>query len=760
MTIATNRNPSFRPNSNDHSRLCRNEAPSPLGVRRTVGQSLPAVIAQKVAQNATANAEKRSERGQHASGRFAPRAVVFSFSWIYLVACGVVLIWAAAGPAKAADDAAAVEQRLADVVQHLASPSCEGRAIGGEGIDRAAEFIAAQFAAIGLKTDLIDGKPFQSFSVSVGNRLGPNNRLVFHGPAEPNSSDPNEPRTATNGPATKPRMIAAVSGRDFLTTGLSAAAEFDAPLVFAGYGISAEKEGYDDFTGVDVKGKMLIVLRHEPRQDDPDSPLDGTRDSIHATIGRKLANAEARGAVGVIFVTDDVEVRRNLAAARDQWLNAADRLAKALDESRKLAEAPATEFDRQRAKVASLAAELTQIGTRFEADSDPLLKFSMARSGAKKLIVLHCRRSAIDPIIRAALGKGLAELEAEIDRDFKPRTAELAGWRAAGQTDLGRQQAAAKNVLAMLPGDGPLAEETIVVGAHYDHLGLGDYGSLDRRPGLLHPGADDNASGVAAMIEIARQLAARPSRPQRSVLFIAFSAEELGLLGSKHYVAHPVVPLDKTVAMINFDMVGRMRNNRLTIFGVGTSELWAKLLDQISVEGVDVARLPGGAGSSDQLPFYLQKIPALHLYTGMHGEYHRSTDTFETLNVPGMRRVVELSVRLIEGLAAEKERPKFHEGQTLFPAAKRRVTFGAVPESNDADGQNGFRLAGIVIGGPAERAGLKTGDVVIEFGGQKVGNFYDFATLLSKYEGGEKVKTVVRRGEETLTVEVELEKRQ
>lgn len=671
---------------------------------------------------------------------------------------------AAPGQVSAADDAAAVEQRLAGAVQHLASPACEGRAIGGKGIDRAAEYIAEQFAAIGLKTDLIDGKPYQSFSVSLGNRLGPNNRLAFLGPTEPAAAKqeasaalPNEPQTASS---KQPKKVDAVSGRDFLTTGLSAAAEFDAPLVFAGYGISAEKEGYDDFAGIDVKGKILIVLRHEPRQDDPDSPLDGTRDSIHATIGRKLAHAESRGAAGVIFVTDEVEVQRNLAALRAQWAQTADRLSKALSEAQKLVDAPAADFDRQRAKAASLAEELAQIGSRFEADSDPLLKFSMARSGEKKLVVLHCRRSAIDPIVRAALGKGLGELEAEIDRDFKPRSAELVGWRAIGRADLGRQQAEAKNVLGLLPGDGPLADETIVVGAHYDHLGFGDYGSLDRRPGLLHPGADDNASGVAAMIEIARQLAARPGRLPRSVLFIAFSAEELGLLGSKHYAAHPVIPLEKTVAMINFDMVGRLRNNRLTVFGVGTSDHWPRLLDQIAIEELNVARLPGGAGSSDQLPFYLQKIPALHIYTGMHGEYHRSTDTFETLNVPGMRRVVELAVRLIEGLAAEKERPTFHDGQTLFPAAKRRVTFGAVPEAHDTDEKNGFRLAGIVVGGPAERAGLKTGDIVVEFGGQKVGNFFDFVSQLSKYEGGEKVKTVVRRGDQTLTVEVELEKRQ
>lgn len=722
MTIATIREPSPHPNPISRFRSRGSATLGRCGIRQPDGLSLCAAIVPTRA----------------------------------FVACWAVLVWAAAGLAAAADDAAAVEQRLADAVQFLASPSCEGRAIGGAGVDRAAEFIAEQFAAIGLKTDLIDGKPFQSFSVSVGNRIGPNNRLVIRGPTGPDASNQADAAAPTN----EPKSIEAASGRDFLTTGLSAAAEFDAPLVFAGYGISAEKEGYDDFAGINPKGKMLIVLRHEPRQDDPDSPFDGTRDSIHATIGRKIANAEARGAVGVIFVTDEAEIRRNRAASRDQWLQRADRLAQALSEAKEGAAAPAAEFDRLRVKVASLAEELKQFGERFEAEADPLLKFSMARSGGGKLVVLHCRRSFIDPVVRAALGKSLADLEAEIDREFKPRSTELAGWRASGKADLGRQQAAAKNVLALLPGDGPLAEETIVVGAHYDHLGMGDYGSLDRRPGLLHPGADDNASGVAAIIEIARQLAARPNRLPRSVLFIAFSAEELGLLGSKHYVAHPVVPLEKTVAMINFDMVGRLRNNRLTIFGVGTSEHWPRLLDKIAIEELDVTRLPGGAGSSDQLPFYLQKIPALHVYTGMHGEYHRSTDTFETLNVPGMRRVVELSVRLIEGLAAEKERPKFNDGQTLFPAAKRRVTFGAVPEAHDTDEQNGFRLAGIVVGGPAEKAGLKTGDVVIEFGGRKVSNFFDFVTQLSKYEGGEKVKTVVRRGDQTLTFEVELEKRQ
>ena len=643
--------------------------------------------------------------------------------------------------AHAVEEAAAVEQRLADAARYLTSDELEGRGINTKGIELAAKFIAEQFTASGLKTDLCDGMPFQKFSHTAGSQLGKANRAALVGPVK----------------GDKPQRTELAVGKDLSPLGMSGSVEFDCPLIFAGYGITAEKEQYDDYASLDVKGKIVVLLRHEPQQSDPKSPLNGTRDSVYAPLRQKVANAVAHGAAGVIFCTDEVEVRKNLGELRKRWHEALDRLAAVHEETKKDEKPTPAEVEAQRVKIERLLKEVDVWNKRLQTEIDPVLSLGAAGPGdtQQDFPVLHCRRSVLDPIVKEALGKDLAALEAEIDETFKPHSGELTGWRIAGKTDLKQESRELKNVVAMIEATGDKAEETIVLGAHYDHIGYGEAGSLQPGSKQIHHGADDNASGVCVVLEVARQLAARPKLPRR-VVFVAFTGEEVGLLGSSHYVAHPPVPLDKTIAMINLDMVGRLRDERLTIMGTGTSKAFGEILDGVPSNGLKLTRVPVGAGPSDQLAFYARQIPVLHYYTGMHREYHRPTDTFETLNIAGMRQVAKHVEETIVALAERPERPQF----VATPMAKmssggRRAYFGSVPDFGSDDG---YRLAEVVADGPAAKAGLRAGDAVVEFGGQKVSGLEGFTELLSKYKGGEKVKTIVRRGEETITVEVELGK--
>jgi hypothetical protein len=323
----------------------------------------------------------------------------------------------------------------------------------------------------------------------------------------------------------------------------------------------------------------------------------------------------------------------------------------------------------------------------------------------------------------------------------------------------------AYNVVGRLPGHDPaLADQAIVIGAHYDHLGLGGPGSLAPDAEVPHNGADDNASGTAVLLGLAEYFALNPQlRPSRSLVFVAFAAEEMGLLGSEHFVSNPPVPLENVAAMVNFDMVGRLREGRLQVFGTETAEEFPALLDSLDAAASELtlSRIGDGYGPSDQTSFYAREIPVLHLFTGTHSEYHRPEDDWDLINAEGLAQVGEFAAALIRELGdspneptlVKQQRPQAGAGGGYGPY------LGTIPDFGEVEG-GGLRLSGVREGGPAEQAGLQAGDVVIEFGGKEVLNIYDYTYALRDHAPGDTVVIKVRRGEEVLELTAVLGRRQ
>ncbi len=663
-----------------------------------------------------------------------------------IIALVVPLLLAAAPMAAVAEDAATVENRLRTAVEYLSSDEREGRGVGTKGLDQAADFIANEFRELGLKTDLVDGGPFQTFSMTTGATQGEANTLMLVGASEKDGT---------------PRRIELKLGEDYNPLAIGGSGTFDLPLVFVGYGITGKDENYNDYDGVDVKGKAVVILRHEPQQANPHSVFDGTSNSRHAPFRRKVSNAYEHGAAAVIFVNDEFDVRKNIDALRARWRAAVDDLAAENTKFKSIDEPSSDDWKRHEERVGQLAGDIQKYATQLAAAQDPLLPFEGAGSDdgeGRDFPVLTCRRAALDPVVQAALGKSLSQLETEIDKGPTPHSAALAGWRIEGQASVERQQAEVKNVIAVLEGAGPHADETIVIGAHYDHLGWGGAGSA--APGVkeIHNGADDNASGTTVLVEVARQLASRGKPLPRRIVFIAFTGEERGLIGSARYVRNPLFPLDSTVAMINLDMVGRLEDDKLIVHGTGTAEEFDALVDRLGNDaGFEITKKLGGFGPSDHSSFYGAQIPVLFFFTGSHKDYHRPSDDFDKLNIAGMRRVADLVTETAVTLAEADQRPQYIEvkERSTLGGGGDRPYFGSIPDF--AQEAPGYALSGVTNGGPADRAGLRPGDNIIQFGDSKIGNLEDFDSALRKFKAGDKVPVVVQREGKEVKLEVTLD---
>ncbi|MGH7127537.1 MAG: M20/M25/M40 family metallo-hydrolase, partial [Planctomycetaceae bacterium] len=383
-----------------------------------------------------------------------------------------------------------------------------------------------------------------------------------------------------------------------------------------------------------------------------------------------------------------------------------------------------------------------------EADPDELMEFGYGgNSPARELPCLHISQDTCNQLLKASLGKTLAELETAIDESLEPQSAELKGWSAVGEVNVKPITAEVKNVIGVLEGTGPLADETIIVGAHYDHVGLGGEGSLAPGSKEVHNGADDNASGVAALIELARRLATRRERLPRRVVFIAFTAEEVGLIGSARYVKEPVFPIETTIAMFNMDMVGRLRDDKLTVFGSGTTPRWEPWLRQQAEErDFDLTLKPEGFGPSDHSSFYGKRIPVLHFFTGTHSDYHRPGDDWEKVNIQGMTRIIDLIEQLLVETAQEPKPPEYVaiKQRAQFDRGGSRPYFGSIPDFGTETA--GYAISGVAPGSPAAQAGLKGGDVIVQLGEYKIGGLNDFDLALRKFSPGEPVKVAVQRG--------------
>lgn len=590
------------------------------------------------------------------------------------------------------------EIRLKSDVSYLADDAREGRGPGTQGIEAAADYIAAEFKEIGLKPAAGAEGYFQPFSISGSPTLGTPLNLSLMGP---------EAKVLKADPKTDFRPLAIGTGGTLKAV----------PLVFAGYGISAKdparKLDYDDYEGLDVKGKAVLLIRREPRQDKDDSPFDGKRDSSFASFRHKATNAFQHGAAAVLLVND---------------------------------------------------------AHTLKGKPDELLGFGAAGTEPNSTLpFLMVTREFADRLLADSGQPTLEALEKEIDSDLKPRSRELTGWKVDAQVEIERKDLRTKNVVGVLEGSGPLAEETIVIGAHYDHLGRGGLfsGSLAFLSKDIHNGADDNASGTALVIEMARRLAGRTDPLPRRVVFMAFSGEERGLLGSRHYVEHPLYPLKSTVMMINFDMVGRLNEKQeLTIYGTGTTPGAEALVDALAESaGFKLKKVAEGLGPSDQQSFYLKEIPVLFAFTGTHRDYHRPSDDTDRINFAGMSRIANFAELLLLDLIRRPQRPEFtkvarkgaqggHGGDVDPGRVSISAYLGSIPDYDDS--VKGVKLSGVREGSPAEKGGLKADDIVVGFGGKPVATIYDYTESLGRYKPGDVVDVVVKRGEKEETLKITL----
>ena len=551
------------------------------------------------------------------------------------------------------------QNRIAESLRKLSSDEMEGRGVGTDGLNKAADYLADEFMRMGLQTKVFGDSPFQTFDLVTRVELGAaeNNQWRLEGP----------------GPNGTLQTIDLRLGSEISPLAVGGSAQLsELPIVFAGYGITAREKlpgseeirEYDDYAGLNVKGAVVIIIRREPQQADAQSMFNGSRPSRHAEFRTKVTNAYEHGAAAVLIVNDEFGLRQNILSDEKAWNDALEKLSKCQTEFRALGRASVEDTKKYRDEVARLTAEIQQISQRFSESGDQLVPFHGAgnESQHRQMPVLFCRRSVIEPLVTQHMGKDLTALEREIDATLVPQSKDFPGWKATGRTEIHVVSTEVKNVVGILEGNGALADQTVIVGAHYDHLGLGEGGSLAPWTKEIHNGADDNGSGTAAMLDVARRFAAAAKVPRRRMVFIGFTAEERGLLGSRHFVRQPPFALESVVAMLNLDMVGRLTDDKLVVFGTGTALEFDGMVEALNKKyDFFLEKQATGHGPSDHASFVEQNIPVFHFFTGVHDQYHRPSDDFELLNVAGVDRITSFVSELAEIIATADKPPTFQQ---------------------------------------------------------------------------------------------------
>ena len=496
---------------------------------------------------------------------------------------------------------------------------------------------------------------------------------------------------------------------DFVPFSFSSTGEVTSPLVFAGYGASAGEFGYDDYSGIDVKNKIVVLLRNEPPAFAAKGGNQGP--TRHAALITKAINARDHGAKAVILV--------------DGKLNSGQQ----------------------------------DLLTPFGSVSGP------ENAG---ILMVQVKNSVAQAWFRNE-GKSLEAVQKQIDSAGKPESFVFpARVHVTMDVNIEMTHATVKNVLAYLPGK---SDEYLIIGAHYDHLGYGHYDSLaPSQIGTIHPGADDNASGTAGLLELAQMFAPLQGQLQRGILFASFAGEELGLLGSAEWVKEPTKPLDKAIAMLNMDMIGRIRDDKVYIGDIGTGTTFQTELAAAEkgfpfhVESSD-----GGDASSDQTSFVAKKIPVLFFFSGLHSDYHKPSDTWDKINAPDAAQLVDMIGKLSLDLDGAAGKPSFltvaengnpHEGVAsgVGGGGGYGPYFGSVPDFGQSE-KTGVRFSDVEPNSPAAKAGLKGGDVLVQFGDKKILNLYDFTDALRGSKVGDVVKVVVLRDGKPFNASVKLEQR-
>jgi aminopeptidase YwaD len=559
---------------------------------------------------------------------------------------------------------------LKDHIEYLASDSLNGRLTGSRGDSLAAEYIRSQLVSAGFIP--VSDAGLQKFRVTKRIVAGKGNKLSING---------NEFKPET----------------DFMPSAFTSDGSLDAEVVFAGYGFNIKTDSlqWEDFKGLDVKNKWVLILKADPETNKPASaflPFSGDRD--------KALVAKDMGAAGVLMVAG-----------------------------------------------------------KFSDPEDAFEPLS-SEGYSVDIPVFRIKRELAD-IILSAKKTNINSLEEQLRKTRKPSVFNT-GATVSGKAELKRETAATRNVVMELPGeDSVLKNEYIVIGAHFDHLGMGGQGSSSRAVDTtgIHHGADDNASGVAMMLELAEKFAGTPGSHKRSVICVAFTGEEEGLLGSKHFVEDPGIDLTKVNAMINLDMVGRLNeHNMLQISGVGTAEgLKELLISKTDTSVVKLALSDEGYGPSDHSSFYGKNIPVLFYFTGAHADYHTPADTWDKINYEGMLKISDLTFSMASELASEQNRLKFREAGPKVSATRRMkgVTLGIMPDFAGVV-KNGLRADFVTPGRPAALGGMKKGDIIIAIEGKPVNNIQDYMFRMGQCKKGQTISVDVLRNNNKVGLLIQL----
>ncbi|MGA9365813.1 MAG: M28 family peptidase [Bacteroidota bacterium] len=562
-------------------------------------------------------------------------------------------------------------------IKYLASDQLQGRRAGTEFADKAAEYVAEEFHQYGLKPVMSDGSFFQEFEFVSGVKLGEKNSLAVN-------------------VAGKSLSYLVIS--DFTPLAFSKDTSVTGEVVFAGYGIAAKDLQYDDYAGMDINGKIVLVLQYGPDGDNPHGKF-----SKYVALRLKAMTAREKGASALLITTGPMDDEK-------------DELMK--------------------------------------------LRYDLAFADAG-IPCMHIKRAVADSIL-GSVGRSVKETQEKLRSSQKPGSFPVSGVSVSLTSDVQKQRSKTKNVIGLLPGsDEKLKDEYLVIGAHYDHLGLGGAGSLVPDTVAVHHGADDNASGTAGVLELAQAFVPREAALKRSLLFMSFGAEEEGDLGSDYFVKHPLVPLHRIVGMINLDEVGREKDSTLIVYGTGTSPLWDTLLTKFNTPRQFNLKLnPEGFGPSDHASFYAKDIPVLFFFTGVHPDYHKPSDTWDKINVDGEQAILEYVEKIALEVADRGEKPVFARvdmPRQTGGTAGLRVYFGTVPDF--AEQVDGLKVSAVRKGSPAEKAGVMGGDIITMFGGKTIKNIYDYTYALQDFKPGDEVELTVKRGDKVLHLKGVLERR-
>ncbi len=472
-------------------------------------------------------------------------------------------------------------------------------------------------------------------------------------------------------------------------------------VVFVGYGFDIDLDSlkWRDYDGIDVRGKWVLILRGDPEIEKQES-----RFAQYGEDRDKVLTARDQGAAGVLFVS----------------------------------------------------------GVKFDKDDDLVrMSYDKTQSNAG-LPVIHIKRELANEIL-ATTGLKIEELESSIMARMQPNSLGLKS-NVKARTEVLHEKVMARNVVAILQGSDPAFNGSyIVIGAHYDHLGMGGSGSGSRFMDSLaiHNGADDNASGVAGMLELAGKLAVEKESLKRSIIFVAFDAEELGLLGSKYFTEHPPVKLNSMMAMINFDMIGRLKedNPAVMIGGMGSAKESAAILDSLDNGRIQMNYSLEGFGPSDHAAFYAENIPVYFISTGAHEDYHTPDDDSDRINFVGEKEVLNIALQLVQELANRDSLLTFQEAgpkeQTGRGGYRFKVTLGIMPDFAGTT-QGGLGVGGVKKDGPAYKGGILKGDVITAMDGKPVNDIYDYMNRLKKLEPGQVISVDVMRNGEKLVLIIQL----